>query len=167
MTAQSSRPSGHWLGTQAERFDVGRLLGEGGMGVVHEALDRRTGRQIAMKMLRDLDTDSRTRFKREFRALQGVRHARLVRLHELFEEDGSLFFTMDLDTRFPGGNFTLGGRNSHDKTMALGITAGYRVFVCENGAFHGDYTPVIRKHTRNLDLYDVLSTGVENMVRNF
>jgi hypothetical protein len=66
------------------------------MGVVHEAHDRRTGRQIAMKMLRDLDTDSRTRFKREFRALQGVRHARLVRLHELFEENGSLFFTMDL-----------------------------------------------------------------------
>lgn len=66
------------------------------MGVVYEALDRRTGRQIAMKMLRDLDSDSRARFKREFRALQGVRHARLVRLHELFEEDGSLFFTMDL-----------------------------------------------------------------------
>jgi tetratricopeptide (TPR) repeat protein len=96
MTAQVTRPTGHWLGAQAQRFDVGRLLGEGGMGVVHEALDRRTGRQIALKTLRDLDTDSRARFKREFRALQGVRHARLVRLHELFEEDGSLFFTMDL-----------------------------------------------------------------------
>jgi hypothetical protein len=96
MSAPVSRPAGHRLGAQAERFELGRLLGEGGMGIVHEALDRRTGRQVAMKMLRDLDSDSRARFKREFRALQGVRHARLVRLHELFEEDGSLFFTMDL-----------------------------------------------------------------------
>jgi hypothetical protein len=96
MSAPRSRPAGHRLGAQADRFEVGRLLGEGGMGIVYEALDRRTGRQVAMKMLRDLDSDSRARFKREFRALQGVRHARLVRLHELFEEDGSLFFTMDL-----------------------------------------------------------------------
>lgn len=96
MTAQSPRPAAHWLGAQSERFELRRLLGEGGMGVVHEAFDRRTDRALAVKMLRDLDSDSRTRFKREFRALQGVRHARLVRLHELFEEDGVLFFTMDL-----------------------------------------------------------------------
>jgi len=96
MTARQSSASQPLLGSQSARFELVRLLGEGGMGVVHEALDRSTGRVVALKMLRDLDSDSRLRFKREFRALQGISHAQLVRFHELFEADGRLFFTMDL-----------------------------------------------------------------------
>jgi hypothetical protein len=32
-------------------------------------------------------------------------------------------------------------RNSHDKSFRLSCTVGLRVFVCENLAFHGEYTP--------------------------
>ncbi len=34
-------------------------------------------------------------------------------------------------------------------------------------AFHGDFTPVLAKHTKHLSLVDILSVGVDRMLRNF
>ncbi|MCA1605809.1 MAG: hypothetical protein LC775_10125 [Acidobacteria bacterium] len=51
--------------------------------------------------------------------------------------------------------------------MRLALTAGFRVFVCDNMAFAGDFKPVFHKHTRKLDLLDVISIGVDKMQRNF
>src|SRR3954468_6582238 len=80
----------------ARRFDVLRVLGAGGMGVVYEALDRDKRRKVALKTLRSLDAAAVLRFKNEFRSLQDIDHPNLVSLGELFEEDGQLFFTMEL-----------------------------------------------------------------------
>ncbi|MBZ5492139.1 MAG: hypothetical protein LAO76_14505 [Acidobacteriia bacterium] len=44
--------------------------------------------------------------------------------------------------------FSIGIRDSHDKSIRLGLTAGLRVFVCSNMAFSGDFTPVIMLHSR-------------------
>ncbi|MFT3776109.1 MAG: AAA family ATPase [Minicystis sp.] len=73
-----------------------RVLGTGGMGVVYEAVDRRHGRRVALKTLRRVGPELRRRFKNEFRAIQGIHHENLVRLGDLFEEDGQLYFTMEL-----------------------------------------------------------------------
>jgi hypothetical protein len=43
----------------------------------------------------------------------------------------------------------------------------YRVFVCDNMAFHGDFTPVLAKHTKHFSLVDAVSVGVDRMQRNF
>src|SRR6478752_3431212 len=80
----------------ARRFEILRVLGEGGMGVVYEAIDRETRRKVALKTLRSLDAAAVLRFKNEFRSLQDIEHPNLVALGELFEEDGQLFFTMEL-----------------------------------------------------------------------
>src|SRR5262245_52011162 len=80
----------------ARRFEILRALGEGGMGVVYEAIDRETRRKVALKTLRSLDAAAVLRFKNEFRSLQDIEHPNLVGLGELFEEDGQLFFTMEL-----------------------------------------------------------------------
>jgi hypothetical protein len=40
----------------------------------------------------------------------------------------------------------LGIRNAHDKSMRLAMTVGYRVLVCDNMAFSGDFTPPILVH---------------------
>lgn len=53
-----------------------------------------------------------------------------------------LFGVLDLETTFDGCRFSVGVRNSNDKSMRLALTVGYRVFVCDNMAFHGDFTPV-------------------------
>src|SRR5207244_3215571 len=51
--------------------------------------------------------------------------------------------------------------------MRLAMCIGYRVLVCDNMAFHGDFTPVLAKHSKNFSLVDSVSIGVDRMQRNF
>jgi hypothetical protein len=53
-----------------------------------------------------------------------------------------MFGVMDLSSGFEGCRFAIGLRNSHDKSFRLSCTVGLRVFVCENLAFNGEYTPM-------------------------
>jgi hypothetical protein len=61
----------------------------------------------------------------------------------------------------------LGIRNDNDKCMRLGIVAGYRVIVCANMAFAGDFKPMLAKHTKNFDLTETLSIGVDRIQRGW
>lgn len=73
--------------------------------------------------------------------------------HEIAEEhhaitaDGARYFGV-LCLRSPYGDYTdmLGLRNSHDKSLPIGIAFGSRVFVCDNLAFSADHV-IKRKHT--------------------
>jgi hypothetical protein len=65
------------------------------MGEVYEVLDRDSGSRVALKLLSQLTPEALLRFKNEFRALQDIRHRNLVCLHQLLEEDGLWFFTME------------------------------------------------------------------------
>jgi hypothetical protein len=78
-----------------------------------------------------------------------------------------MFGVLDLETAFEGCRFSIGIRNSNDKSMRLAMTVGYRVFVCDNMAFQGDFSPVLAKHTKNFSLIDAVSVGVDRMQRNF
>jgi Domain of unknown function (DUF932) len=78
-----------------------------------------------------------------------------------------MFGVMDLTSGFQGCRFAIGLRNSHDKSFRLSCTVGLRVFVCENLAFHGEYTPVLAKHSKNFLLEDSLAVGVDRIQRNF
>ena len=81
---------------KSRRFQIVRVLGQGGMGVVFEAWDREREATVALKMLRSIGAQAKVRLKQEFRALQGIHHPNLVSLGELLEEDGEIFFTMEL-----------------------------------------------------------------------
>jgi hypothetical protein len=83
-------------GGGAERFEIRRTLGAGGLGVVYEAYDRERDARVALKTLKRASPEAITRLKREFRALEDLQHPNLVTLHELFEEHGEWFFTMEL-----------------------------------------------------------------------
>ena len=83
-------------------------------------------------------------------------------------KDGmKMFGVLDLETEMHGARFSIGLRNSHDKTMRLALTCGYRVFVCSNMAFSGDFTPVLAKHSKSFSLLDSISVGIDRMQRNF
>ena len=80
----------------SRRFRICRLIGQGGMGAVYEAEDRDTSARVALKVLNRVEPKRIKRFKDEFRLLADTIHPHLVRLHDLFMEDGVWFFTMDL-----------------------------------------------------------------------
>lgn len=96
------------------------------------------------------------------------RHIAVVREEYAMSPDGArMFGVLDLNTEWSGVRFAIGLRNSNDKSMRLGLTVGYRVTVCDNMMFAGDFAPVFHKHTRRLDLLDVISIGVDKMQRGF
>src|SRR5206468_4501691 len=98
----------------------------------------------------------------------GFRHIGVVSEEYAVSRDGmKMFGVIDLDTGMHGCRFSIGVRNAHDKSMRLGLTVGYRVFVCENMAFSGDFEPVCAKHTKHFRLQESLSFGVDQMQRNF
>jgi serine/threonine protein kinase/tetratricopeptide (TPR) repeat protein len=77
-------------------YDLVRELGRGGMGVVYEAIDRRTHRRVALKTMQGIDAVALLRFKQEFRTLAGLSHPNLVTLYEMVGDDPLWFFTMEL-----------------------------------------------------------------------
>ena len=77
------------------RFELVRRIGEGGFGVVFEAIDHVDGGRIALKLLRRPDAERLYWFKREFRALTELVHRNLVRLHDLVTDGSDFFFTME------------------------------------------------------------------------
>src|SRR6478609_11168362 len=96
------------------------------------------------------------------------RHIAVVDEEYAVSSDGmKMFGVLDLETQMEGCRFSIGIRNSHDKSIRLGLTAGLRVFVCSNMAFSGDFTPVLAKHTKSFNLVDTLSVGVDRIQRNF
>jgi hypothetical protein len=68
------------------------------------------------------------------------RHIRVVNEEYAVSFDGmKMFGVLDLETQMEGCRFSIGIRNSHDKSLRLGLTAGLRVFVCSNMAFSGEF----------------------------
>ncbi len=71
------------------RYELGELLGRGGMAEVHRALDLRLGRPVAVKELRaDLATDPtfQARFRREAQSAAGLNHPTIVAVYDTGEE---------------------------------------------------------------------------------
>lgn len=82
--------------------------------------------------------------------------------------DGArMFGFLEINNGERGIRFALGVRNSHDKSFALGLTVGYRVFVCDNLSFHGDFMAVSKRHSKNMVIEEVIAVGVERAQRQF
>ncbi|QDG52316.1 hypothetical protein FIV42_16695 [Persicimonas caeni] len=80
----------------ADRFEIRRRLGAGGLGVVYEAFDQDRQERVAVKTLLHLSPSGLYSFKREFRTLAEIQHPNLVRLGELIHDGERWFFSMEL-----------------------------------------------------------------------
>ena len=82
----------------AGRFQLERLLGEGGMGAVWSARHTVTKRAVAIKFLKaPASPDLMQRFVREAQAANAVRHPHVVQVHDVFSLDNGLpAMVMDL-----------------------------------------------------------------------
>jgi serine/threonine protein kinase len=80
-------------------FRIGRSLGRGGMGAVYEGVHIETGETAAVKVLLSTlqeDDELRLRFEAEIDTLKRLRHPNIVRLFGFGEEQGMLYYVMEL-----------------------------------------------------------------------
>ncbi|MBI3725327.1 serine/threonine protein kinase [bacterium] len=82
-----------------ERYELGPLLGQGGMGVVHLAKDRDLARPVALKQLKGTppSADVVERFLREAQVTAQLEHPGIVPVHDVgADEAGHFYYIMRL-----------------------------------------------------------------------
>ena len=129
----------------AERYEIQRLIGRGGMAEVYLARDRRHDRAVAVKVLHpDLTRElAPERFAREIAIAANLRHPHILPLYDSGESDGSLFYVMP----YVAGE-SLRDRLEREKQLpleeALRLTcqlAGALEYAHGHGVLHRDIKP--------------------------
>jgi tetratricopeptide (TPR) repeat protein len=93
VLARGARPDAAPAG-----FRIVKTLGQGGMGVVYEAVDLGLQRTVALKKLRAEIADSpreRARFLKEARTVAGLKHPNIVEIHAIHEDAEGLFLVFE------------------------------------------------------------------------
>ena len=95
---RTSPPAPETLAAQFPQFEILEVLGQGGMGVVYKARQRKLDRLVALKVLpRELGEDPAftARFAREGRTLAKLQHPHIVGVHDFGEADGQSYLVME------------------------------------------------------------------------
>lgn len=155
--AGSDRPTGPGAGgagfegpaRRLGRFELRRLIGAGGMGLVYEALQDNPSRVVVVKVMNPLlaTAESFARFEREVRILASLRHPGIAQVYEAgsAEEAGVrvLFYAMEF---IPGAR----PLTAYAQERGLGTAARLELFVSvceaahhahERGVVHRDLKP--------------------------
>lgn len=80
------------------RYEIGPLLGRGGMADVYDAVDTRLGRPVAVKVLRTamaVRPEVRRRFEDEARAAARLAHPNVVGVYDTGDDDGLPWIVME------------------------------------------------------------------------
>lgn len=88
--------------------------------------------------------------------------------YALAREGNQMFGVLTFKGEHPEMGLSIGFRNSYDKSMAIGIAIGAKIFICDNLALSGEIT-VLRKHTGNVwaSLEDVAISTLYRSQKNF
>jgi tRNA A-37 threonylcarbamoyl transferase component Bud32/tetratricopeptide (TPR) repeat protein len=80
----------------AERYEIEREIGRGGMATVYLAYDIRHDRQVALKFIHAevADGEATERFRREIALLARLQHPHILPLYDSGDVDGTLFYVM-------------------------------------------------------------------------
>ena len=161
--------TGRMLG---DRYELGEVIGRGGMAEVFEARDLRLGRRVAVKVLRaDLarDPSFQTRFRREAQAAAGLNHPNIVAVYDTGEDvldvDGVQtvvpYIVMELVDGTTLRQLLTSGRRLLPE-RALEITAGVMAaldYAHRHGIVHRDIKPGNVMLTRSGDV-KVMDFGI-------
>ena len=123
-------------------YEIGELLGRGGMGEVLLAHDGAIGREVAIKRMRQADAsfEAETRFLREAKIQARLQHPAIVPVHELGrDEEGRPYFTMK---RLAGVTlYQLLGESPRRLLRAFVDVCLAIEFAHEHGVIHRDIKP--------------------------
>jgi serine/threonine-protein kinase len=87
------------IGQRLGPYEIGALLGAGGMGEVYRARDIKLGRDVAIKILPDVfttDADRRARFDREARLLAALNHPHIGAIYGFEDREGIHALVLEL-----------------------------------------------------------------------
>ncbi|HEX4450395.1 MAG TPA: serine/threonine-protein kinase [Kofleriaceae bacterium] len=168
-TAPGSAPSGaaQPIGDSLGRYKLERMLGEGGMGVVHCAFDPDLERRVALKVLRRSDgaDDARQRLLREARAMARLTHPNVVAVHEVGTAGDRDFVAMELIDGETLADWLKSAKRSPREITHAFIAAGRGLAAAHNaGLVHRDFKPhnVLRARNGRVVVTDFgLARGVE------
>ncbi|HXT00102.1 MAG TPA: protein kinase [Elusimicrobiota bacterium] len=79
-------------------YALGKALGQGGMGIVYEAYDKKLKRPVAIKMLRDefkIDESAKKAFMEEARTVAELHHPAIVDIHNIIEDERGLYLIFE------------------------------------------------------------------------
>jgi predicted Ser/Thr protein kinase len=128
------------------QYELRRVLGEGGMGVVLLATERVLDRPVAIKVLHRHAAEQpelRERFRREARVAARLSHPNIVPLHAFGEVDGELFFVMGfVEGETLASRLKRTGRVEQDDALRiLREVCDALAFAHSNGIVHRDIKP--------------------------
>lgn len=132
--------------SQLGPYLIGEILGKGGMGSVYRGTHHKTGDAVAVKVLNPqlaISEGFRDRFEGEIESLQTLRHAGIVRLFGYGEEEGVLFYAMEL-VNGPSLEQELrnGRRFNWRETALIGIQVSRALkHAHDHGVIHRDIKP--------------------------
>jgi len=129
-----------------DRYQLGRVIGRGGMATIHEAMDLRLERPVAVKLLRPeaaADADLADRFRREALAATVLRHPNIVACLDTGTDDGQPYLVMDLvDGEDLAERLKRGGRLAPTHAARIGLDVARALGVAHvRGIVHRDVKP--------------------------
>jgi tetratricopeptide (TPR) repeat protein len=135
----------NFIGRRLGDFEIVRELGRGGMGTVYEAEQISLHRRVALKVLTDTNrlTRSAERFHREAEAAAKLHHTHIVPVYATGEEDGILFYAMELIDGPSLGHVVrrMRGEDAATDSTAPTISATTGLYISgESGGFPGSAT---------------------------
>ncbi len=87
------------IGTKLAHYTITGKLGEGGMGVVYEAIDDHLDREVALKLLSPeavANQSRKQRFVQEAKTASALNHPNIVTIYDIASADGTDFLAMEL-----------------------------------------------------------------------
>ncbi|OFX10917.1 MAG: hypothetical protein A2516_07360 [Alphaproteobacteria bacterium RIFOXYD12_FULL_60_8] len=141
-------------------FQVLRTLGQGGMGIVYEAMDVALQRPVALKKLRAEIADNareRGRFLKEARTVAALKHPNIVAIHSIHEDEGGLFLVFE----------KVAGETLHDRLGRGPLPPAEAVAVLRQVAQALDYAHSQGVIHQDLKPANVMVSGDHAMVMDF